>query len=292
VVLDGAWASPSIPQNPKVNVIYVPEAIGQRSAAVMAAKLARGKYIVKVDAHCSFEQGWDKVMLDGFKIHGDNCVMVPVMRNLHAYWWKCYKCGKKVYQDVKPICPDCGNRMRKKMVWRGRRGTAAVAYCFDPTYHFQYFGEIRKREPYLTQNKTGFTETMALQGSFFMCSKEKYFDLKVDDEEFGSWGNQGWGVAAAFWLSGGKVLVNHNTSYAHMFRTKGDTFGFPYPQSGREVQKTKNRVREKFCKMKHHKQIYPVSWLVEKFRPSCWSDQDLANLKEYEKQYFRNLKKQ
>ena len=47
--LDGAWANPPIPQHERVNIIYVPEAVGQRSATNLAAKLAQGKYVMKVN---------------------------------------------------------------------------------------------------------------------------------------------------------------------------------------------------------------------------------------------------
>ena len=55
VGLDGDWASPSLNQHPDVNVIYVPESIGQRAISNMCAKLTKAKYIMKLDAHCSVD---------------------------------------------------------------------------------------------------------------------------------------------------------------------------------------------------------------------------------------------
>jgi len=284
-LLDGEWSEPAIPQNDKVNIIYVPESIGQRGAAKLAARLADGKYIVKTDAHCTFDQGWDRKMLEAFEKSGDNVVMVPEMKNLHAYDWKCFKCGCRIYQDRAPKCPECGSKMKKKMLWRPRRGTHSFSYCFDSDPHFQYWNDYLHRDEYKQDlERDGITQSMSLQGSFFMCTREKYFSLDVDDDTMGSWGNQGLMVACKFWLSGGRVLVNHNTFYAHMFRTKSATFGFPYPQSGRGVQKTKAKIRNLFWKGKFDGQIYPLSWLIEKFWPiKGWSDEDLRNLKKGEK---------
>jgi UDPglucose 6-dehydrogenase len=77
------------------------------------------------------------------------------------------------------------------------------------------------------------------------------------------------------------VLVNHHTWYAHMFRTQGGDFGFPYPISGRDQEKAKSYARELFFNNKWDKQIYPLSWLVEKFWPvKGWTDEDLAQLKQ------------
>src|SRR3990167_9670729 len=66
-LLDGKWAEPAIPQYERVNVIYVPEAIGQRAGTNLACRLSKAKYVMKVDAHCSFDQGFDRKMLEAFK---------------------------------------------------------------------------------------------------------------------------------------------------------------------------------------------------------------------------------
>jgi hypothetical protein len=285
-VLDGAWSAPPVLQHDRVNIVYVPEAVGQRAATNLACKLAQGKYVMKLDAHCSFDQGFDRKMLDGFAEVGDEVTMTPIMRNLWAFDWKCYSCGWKRYQGPTPErCEDCGSKkIRRKMVWVGKKNPQSWSYCFDAEPHFQYFEDYKHRPEVIeAKNKTGFTETMSLQGSCWMATRKKYWELDLGGENLGSWGNQGLQVACATWLSGGSVLVNHKTWYAHMFRTQGGDFGFPYEQRGREVQKTKKTVKELFWNKKHPKQIYPVSWLVEKFSPvKGWSVEDIENLKEHE----------
>lgn len=286
-VLDGAWADPGISQHPRVNVIYVPVTVGQRAATNLGARLARGEYIMKVDAHCAFDQGFDRKMLEAFAETGPGVTMVPIMRNLWAFDWKCYHCGKRVYQDAPhKVCPQCGkgDKMRRKMTWVAKHNPQSWSYCFDSTPHFKYFEDYKHR-PGIKEGatNTGFSETMSLQGSCFMATREKYWELNLSDENLGSWGNQGIEVACKTWLSGGRVLVNHRTWYAHMFRTKVETFGFPYPQSGREVMKTKARTWEMFLNGQANKQIYPVSWLVEKFWPvPGWTPEALASLKAQE----------
>ncbi len=284
-VLDGQWANPPVAQHERVNVIYVPESIGQRAATNLACKLAKGKYVVKCDAHCSFDQGWDKKMIELFEQEGDNIIGVPIMRNLHAFDWKCYKCGWKMYQGPTPAkCGNCGsNKVRRKVVWEPRKGTYSQSYSFDSEPHFQYFQEYKNRQAYVEGKARGVTETMSLQGSFFMATKEKYWELNLSDESVGSWGNQGIELACKMWLSGGRVLVNHNTWYAHMFRTQGGDFSFPYEQSGRGVEQTKKKVWEFFFGGKFKQQIHPVSWLVEKFWPvPGWNEESLGKLKQQE----------
>ncbi len=281
VVLDGKWSERPIPQHERLTIIYVPKAIGQRAATNLAARLARAKYVAKTDAHCSFDKDFDKKMIQGFVENGDDCVMVSIMRNLWAFDWKCYHCGFKVYQGPKPKkCEQCGkgDKLRKKVVWIGKERPQSVSYAFDSAPHFQYFEAYKHREPYLSDKKKGCTETMSLQGSFFMSTREKYWKWELSDEKLGNWGNQGIELACACWLSGGRVLVNHNTWYAHMFRTKAD-FSFPWQNSGRETEKTKNNVWEKFTKMKHPTQIRPVSWLIRKFMPVAdWNEEKINML--------------
>ena len=278
-VLDGKWADPPIPDHERLTLIHHAKVVGQRGATNEAARLSQAKYVMKLDAHCSFDKGFDRKMLEAFKETGDEVTMVPTMRNLWAFDWKCKHCGWKKYQGPTPLkCESCGreDRIRRKMRWIGKERPQSNSFCFDAEPHFQYFNEYTRTPEYTEAVKTGITETMSLQGSAFMCTRENYWKWEVCDETMGSWGNQGLEVACATWLCGGRVLVNHKTWYAHMFRTQGGDFGFPYEQYGREVERTKQRVRDKFWNYKHPKQIHPVSWLLDRFWPiKGWSEEDL-----------------
>lgn len=277
VVLDGKWADPPLYQHDRLNVVYVPESIGQRAATNLACKLSKAKYVMKVDAHCSFDQGFDKKLIARMQ---DDWTMVPIMRNLWAFDWKCQDCGWKKYQGPTPDkCSDCNSsNIKRKMRWIAKERPQSTSYCFDSSPHFQYFREYTHRPEYLEAKKIGLTESMSIQGSAFLCTRDKYLELNLSDESFGSWGNQGIEVACKTWLSGGRVVINHNTWYAHLFRTQGGDFGFPYDQSGNEVDRTKKKVWEFFFN-NWEKQKYPMSWLVEKFWPvPGWTEKDLNKL--------------
>ena len=120
---------------------------------------------------------------------------------------------------------------------------------------------------------------MSLQGSCFMVTRNKYWELKMCDENFGSWGSQGIEVACKTWLSGGRVIVNKKTWYAHMFRTQGGDFSFPYRQKQSKVEIAKKTAKELFFENKWDKAIHPLSWLIEKFWPvNHWTEDDLMKL--------------
>lgn len=281
-ILDGAWADPPIPQHERVNLVFVSESIGQRAATNLGCKLSRAKYVMKVDAHCSFDKGFDRKMIEAFKKTGDNTTMVPIMRNLWGFSWNCRECNWKKYQGPTPKkCERCGStKIRKKIMWIGKERPQSRCYSFDPAPHFRYWNRYTRRpEAAKSLKETGLTETMCLQGSCFMLTRKKYWELDICDESFGSWGNQGIETACKTWLSGGVVMVNHSTWYAHMFRTQGGDFGFPYKQPGRAVRDTKKKVWDSFFNNKWQKQKYPMSWLVKRFWPvPDWKQSDLDNL--------------
>ncbi len=265
--LDGVWADPVIPDHPRVKIFHVSETIGQRAMTNQLARLSKARYVAKVDAHCAFDQGFDRKMIEFFNKVGRDIVAVPVMRNLHAFDWVC-KNGHRRYQSPSGPCGECGEPTEREMVWDPKPRPESTAYCFDATPHFQYMNDYKRRPEYQEmKEKHGYTETMSLQGSFFMASRHNYWKYELCDERAGSWGNQGLELACAAWLSGLRVLVNHNTWYAHLFRTQGGDFGFPYEQSGKAVDKTKGYIKDKFWEKKHPKQIHDVQWLVDKFAP-------------------------
>lgn len=272
VGLDGLWAEPGLKDNPKVTLFYVSESIGQREMTNRLCRLSSAKYVMKIDAHCSFDKGFDRKMLD---LMADDITMVPVMRNLHAFNWVC-PCGYIHYQDKGSTCARCGGRMEKDILWRAKR-IFNRSFCFDSEPHFQYFNEYTKRPEFIEGD---LTETMSLQGSCFMLTREKYWSLKLDDPAFYSWGSQGLQVACSTWLSGGRVLVNNRTWYAHMFRTKsGNGFGFPYKQDESKVSKTRSLAKERLLNNSWPRQILPTRWLLEKFWPvKGWSEEDLKKL--------------
>ena len=272
VGLDGLWADPPITDNPRVTIVHVSESIGQRAMTNHLCRLSSAKYIMKVDAHCAFDKGFDVKMMNDMQ---DDWTMVPVMRNLHAFNWVCPD-GHIRYQGPSGPCTTCNKETVRDVVWIAKNNPQSTSYCFDSEPHFQYFNEFKKRPG----GKGDLTESMSLQGSCFMLTRDKYWELNICDENFGSWGSQGIEVAVKTWLSGGRVMVNHKTWYAHMFRTQGGDFGFPYQLSGSAVSHAKKTAKDLFFAGTWEKQIRPLSWLIEKFWPvPGWKPEDLAKLK-------------
>lgn len=264
-VLDGAWAEPVITDHERVHLIYHPESIGQRAACNEAARIARGKYLMKVDAHCAFDTGFDVKLLADMR---DDWTMVPTMRNLHAFNWICEE-GHTRYQGPSGPCAICGKPTTRDIVWIAKRNPACTAYRFDREMKFQYWRE------YQAQQAGDLVESMSLQGSCFMVARERYFALNLCDEAAGSWGQQGTEVACKTWLSGGRVVISRKTWYAHMFRTQGGDFSFPYPMSYKDQERAREYSRDLWLNDKWDLAIHPLSWLIDRFAPvPDWSSEN------------------
>lgn len=272
VVLDEVWADPPILDHPDVVVAHFGKVIGQRAACNFGVKLSSARWIMKVDAHCAFDEGFDVKLMS---VMQDDWTLVPTMKNLHIFDWVCPK-GHRRYQSPSGSCSYagedkvvCGLPTEREVVWIAKPSPNSHSFLFDTEPHFQYFKSFEKR----AEGRKEVSETMSLQGSCFMISRERYIDLNICDEEFGSWGSQGIEVACKSWLSGGKVMCHHQTWYAHCFRTQGKDFGFPYPQDQHQVDAAKAKIRELFFYNKWPKQIHPLSWLLERFKPvPGWHD--------------------
>lgn len=262
--LDGEWADPPISDHEDVTILYYGESIGQRAITNQCVRLSKAKYIMKVDAHCAFDEGFDVKMMKEMKHH---YTMIPAMYNLHGFDWVCPK-GHRRYQSPSGPCKEkgCGEPTKRDIKWKPRLSRRSEFYRFDKTLHFQYWSIKKKGVP---KDKV-LVETFSAQGSCFMLTRKKYWELNICDEKHGSWGQQGTEVACKTWLSGGKLLTNRKTWYSHMFRTQGADFGFPYPQSGNQVARSRRYSKELFLHNKWKGAKRTFGWLIKKFNPPDW----------------------
>lgn len=276
VVLDGydaGWPPNPLPVNPRVTIIHHAKSVGQRAACNEAARASTAKYIAKLDAHCAIDKDFDTKLLREFEY---DWTVVPAQYNLHVFDWKCKKCGERTYQGPKPQrCTKCGSRYFKQVVvWHPTDGTGrergvskggyknilTTSWRFDSKLEFQYWPEFKQRP----EAKADIHDTMSLLGACWAMHRERYWELGGLDEQYGSWGQMGTELALKSWLSGGRLVTNKRTWFAHFFRTGG--IGFPYSGGGQKGQ-AMARCAEIWLNDKWPKAKYPLSWLIKKFAP-------------------------
>ena len=260
VILDGYWPEPGLADHPKVTIIHHEQPIGQRAATNEGVKLSQAKYIMKLDAHCSMDKGFDvKLMADC----EPDWTVVPRMYNLHAFDWECKGCGHRTYQGALPArCDNCDSDkgFKKKIVWKEKTNPASDFMRFNQDLKFQYWREYKTRD----EAKSDIADQMCAIGACYFMHRDRYWDIGGLDEGHGSWGQMGVEIACKSWLSGGKQVVNKKTWFAHMFRT-GNGFGFPYSNPG--IRKARAHSQDLWKNNNWDKAIHPLSWLIEKFAP-------------------------
>ena len=210
--------------------------IGQRAMQNKLAELAKGKYLMKLDAHVSLSQGFDRVMVEIMEAN-PNIVLIPAIGNLHVYDWVCDK-GHRTYQgaNVKK-CSQCDStELKKDLVWKINGNSLYSDFYFDKDLIFQ-LGD--KENPKLLN------EVKAIQGSGFMVSGENYWKWQLCNESWGSWGQQGYEVWKKTYDNGGKVFSTRRAFMGHFFRKVDE---FPYERDLKSIEAAYQKSKELFAK--------------------------------------------
>jgi glycosyltransferase involved in cell wall biosynthesis len=259
-ILDGEWPEVPLPQHDRLKVIFFPKSIGQRAAINQGVRISRAKYIMKLDAHCKVEKGFDAVLIRSAQELGREVTQIPRQYNLHAFDWVCPD-GHRRYQGPSGPCKDCGKETKRDIKMNIRDNRLTTRWRFDKNLHFQYWG---------TRDKGPYIETMSLLGACWFLDREWYWELGGSDEAHGSWGQQGTEIACKTWLSGGRLITNMQTWFSHMFRTQGGDFSFPYQMRGSDQEKAKQYSRDLWLNDRWPKAKRPLQWIIDHFQPPDW----------------------
>jgi glycosyltransferase involved in cell wall biosynthesis len=217
---------------------------GLRSAMNQAIDASQGKYIMKTDAHCMFGEGFDTILEADME---DNWVVIPRRYSLIPETWEINHLRPTidyeyfVFPWVKEIhSVKTGGKWYKRAEDRGEllldEDMAFQGSCwFSPKDHIKNIG--------------GFSiETST--GDEFVCESEE--------------------MANKTWLSGGKVMVNKNTWYAHWH--KGSA-GRGYFINKWPMLRQRRFHNDYWMHDKWLKAIHKMSWLVDQFMPiPGWPD--------------------
>jgi glycosyltransferase involved in cell wall biosynthesis len=266
-ILDGCWCNPPLKDRSKVTLIHHTDPVGQRAGVNEGCRLSKSKYVMKLDAHCIVDKGFDRKLIEPYENGeiGMDTTTIPRMYNLHAFDWLCKDCGNRKYQSPTPSeCEKCHSKnVVRDIVWKPRFNRMTECWMFDKDMHFQYWNEGRRRKEALGE----LVDVMSSVGACFFMPRERFFAIDGLDEKHGSWGQFGTEIACKSWLSGGRHIVNKRTWFSHLFRTQGGDFGFPYQINGNDQERAKQYSRDLWLNDKWEKAVKPLSWLVDKFSP-------------------------
>lgn len=242
-VCDGYWPDPIVLDEPRVNIIHHTKAVGQRRAVNEAAKLANGKYIFKVDAHCMFDEGFDVKLAKDCEY---DWTVIPRMYVLDADLWQ-------------PKLRKMHDFMYFNAPWAEE----------DPMRIKYYDGKMKRADPkeyraYRNSEwvKGDICDTMASLGAGWFMHTQRFWDLGGLDENHAQWGQMGVELSCKAWLSGGRQVVNKNTWFAHQWRRRP-----PWTLTNEDVNQSRDYSIKFWTGGAWPLQRYSLDWIAEKFAP-------------------------
>lgn len=237
-VLDGYWIDSPI-NDPRVIYLHRGKSLGMRNAINSGVAISSGEYILKCDAHCMFDEGFDTKLKKDCK---KNWVVVPRRKRLDAEKWRLERSNK----------PDVDYEY---LSYPGNKGK------WDSGLHGRVWNERTKnRENILID------DNMSAQGSCWFMFKSYFYELELEDEEnYGTFNHEFQEIGLKCWLSGGRVITNKKTWYAHLHKNK--EMGRGYSLDGKQLEKGTKYTNRWLINTAWHKQTLPFSFLIEKFWP-------------------------
>ena len=246
VALDGYWPKTLLKDDPRVIIFHqgtIHNSRGMRASINDGVALSKGKYIMKTDEHCMFDEGFDVKLKADCK---DNWVVVPRRKRLEPESWTLIEDGRSdidyMYVEYPYLKPYDKTQGLHGAEWR-RPDRANILIDDTPT----------------------------MQGSCYFMHKiywDKLFPNGLDDVNYGTFTQEAQEISMAAWLSGGRVIANKKTFYAHFHKGKrGKGYGFSNEQYRKHMEGTeKGRLYciEKWLYTREYK--HDFDWFInEKF---------------------------
>jgi len=230
VVLDGYWPSPLLADNDKLILIHRGTSLGMRAGINAGVDIARGKYLLKCDAHCMFAPGFDETLKSDCE---EKSIYIPRRFALDAEKWEVID---------NPKYP--------------------IDYMYlSPELHGEVWNE-KNKDPSLKEKLID--ETMSAQGSCWFMQKDYFNELELEDEEnYGTFFNEFQEIGLKCWLSGGHVMINKKTWYAHLHKTDGRGYSLGNAQAEKGIAYTNRWLGNTAW----HKQTLPFNFLIDHFKP-------------------------
>ena len=247
VCLDGYW-NHELPADPRVHLLHRGDAVGMRDNINAAAALAKGDYLMKLDAHCLVAEGFDVELASSCD---QDWIMVPRRYALDAERW-CHDTSNPKYPIdyhylsypyERPDDPTCGLH---GTAWSARR---------EACKHIEI------------------DEEMSSQGSCWFMSRAHWQRIgPMDTTLYGPFVSEFQELGLKTWLGGGRVMVNKRTSYAHLY--KGRKYGRGYALGPNQFSQGP-AVTDYWMRDRWPQRVHDLRWLVERFWPVPGWPEDL-----------------
>lgn len=233
-VLEGYWPTlDQLSKDPRVNYIHNTSPKGMRGAINQAVSVATSDFLLKTDAHCMFGKGFDAVLKADLD---KNWISVPRRYPLDVSKWQIEERTDTKY----PIDYMYLDENLQGQVWTEKNS--------DEVLKDLYIDDL-----------------MTSQGSCWMMHKDYFHELELlDDVNYGTFYHEMQEIGLKCWLSGGRMVVNKKTWYAHWHKTEGRGYSLGNTEKDKAISYVAKWKEDKVW----HKQIHDLNWLFTKFNIS------------------------
>ncbi len=202
VVLDGYKLEKEIINDRRIKVIDLPKNVGMREAINVGVQNARGEYIMRVDEHCKFGKGYDRILTETIE---DNWIVTPRRYLLNPETWECI--GEPIDYEKLVIA----------VVMYGKRKGRKKFHGVNWPERSKIFADK------MIDEKTG------LQGSCWLMPKKWWKKIigALQTKGYGMLYQDQMEVCFKTWRAGGKLMLNKNTWYAHKSKEWPRTHHYP-----------------------------------------------------------------
>jgi glycosyltransferase involved in cell wall biosynthesis len=232
-ILDGYKLENPI-EDSRIVYLHIGQAKGMRNAINSGVAIAKSKYLMKCDAHCLFDRGFDLKLSADYQ---PDWVVVPRRKRLDEASWSTSDQKPDIDYEYLSYPNITGN-------WS------------DGLHGRPWNARAQERA------KIPIDDNMSAQGSCWFMSKDYYHKLELEDEEnYGTFSHEFQEIGLKCWLSGGKVMSNKKTWYAHLHKGRGYSLGSTV------INKGTMYTNRWLTNSAWDKQTLPFSWLIEHFWP-------------------------
>ena len=250
VILDGYWPIEGLKADPRLVVIHR-EKQGMRASINAGVDIARGKYLMKIDAHCILAPGYDLALQADFE---EDWLVVPRRYSLEMDTWDIrYHRPLVDYEYL-------GFPYHERLIHKSKTGIHA--WVWDQ--------RIEERADQLID------ENMTFQGSCWFVSKAEYIKRigQLDEEGYGTFIGEAQEIGLKYWLGGGKCMVNKKTWYSHLWKGTPyreiykTMFGVPYTRMSFSELKAGNKFSvDYWMNDRWEGRKHDLMWLIDRFAP-------------------------